>query len=103
MVVNQILVPRQNVKSHKFEDGMVVYVHDEDRFFSLDAVGADIWQLICKHGSFEAVLKHMTEIYETDESTLRQDIESLCKQLTDLRIIDIKEESQRRVGIKNES
>ena len=96
MKVDQLLVKPEDVIAHRFEDGMVVYVANNDRFLGLDSMGAVIWDHLCSHGSVNTVVETMLLEYDTDEPTLREDIESLCQQMLECGALKLQPRQRER-------
>jgi hypothetical protein len=40
-----------------------------------------MWQLMAEHGDLSTVLAHLRTYYDTDETTLRQDLAALIEKL----------------------
>lgn len=102
MKADQLLDKPADVIAHRFEDGMVVYVGDNDRFLGLDSMGAVIWEHLCSHGTVNTVVETMLLEYDIDEHTLREDVESLCRQMIECGALKPKhdgEKGKKEIGI----
>ena len=59
-----------------------------ERYFSLDSVGARIWQLLGEQdGDVDRVVADMLTEFDVDEPTLRRDIDALLKRLDEARLL----------------
>ena len=62
--------------------GEIMLMHlGSEEYFSLDAVGRRVWELLGEHGSFQALLDALLCEYEVDEARLRGDLERLLRGL----------------------
>ena len=62
-------------------DEVVLLNLTEHEYYGLDPVGADVWQLLLKHGNIADVVKSLQSIYAVDEETARRDVETLVQEL----------------------
>ena len=58
-----------------------------EKYFSLDAVGTRMWQLIAEHGELDVVVAKMLEEYDAPEDLLRRDVVGLAQKLTDAGLL----------------
>lgn len=62
-------------------DEVVLLNLNEHEYYGLDSVGADVWQLLMKHGSIAETARALQTVYDVDEQTARADVEKLVKEL----------------------
>lgn len=62
-------------------DEIVVLNMNNQDYFGLDSVGADVWQLLLEHQNVAAVAQRVAAIYEVDEETALNDIQPLVSEL----------------------
>ncbi len=60
---------------------MVLLDMKSENYFGLDAVASEIWKLLQEGKSLEEILLELMEIYDVDETTLRQDLSNFIEQL----------------------
>jgi len=63
------------------QDEVVVLNMETQQYFSLDPVGAKMWQLLVDGGNVDEVSGKLAETFAADRVTIRQDLESLIGQL----------------------
>jgi hypothetical protein len=62
-------------------DEIVLLNLTEHEYYGLDSVGADVWQLLLKHGNIADAVKSLQTIYDVDEETARRDVKTLVDEL----------------------
>jgi len=60
---------------------MVLLDMKNENYFGLDAVASEIWRLLQEGKTLEEILHELMEIYDVDETTLRQDLSNFIGQL----------------------
>jgi len=70
-----------SVLYQKVGDEILLLNMVNQRYVSLDRVGADIWELLMRHGDAETVAKLITSDYNIDEATALRDVESFVSEL----------------------
>ena len=58
-------------------------------YFGLDDVGTRMWYLLAEHGDPEKILPILLAEYDVEEPQLRQDVETLIRQLADKGLVKI--------------
>jgi hypothetical protein len=90
-IATEPVMGEQNPTSVEMSDSVIFQtLHDEvvllnlteHEYYGLDSVGADVWQLLIKHGNVSDAAKELQSIYDVDEETARRDVETLVKELT---------------------
>ena len=80
--------PSPNVVTQEIEGELVLLDLSGERYFSLDSVGARIWQLLGEQdGDVDRVVADMLTEFDVDEPTLRRDIDALLKRLDEARLL----------------
>ena len=80
--------PSPNVVTQEIEGELVLLDLSGERYFSLDSVGARIWQLLGEQdGDVDRVVADMLSEFDVDEPTLRRDIDALLKRLDEARLL----------------
>jgi Coenzyme PQQ synthesis protein D (PqqD) len=68
-------------------DEIILLNMTSQEYFSLDSVGADVWQLLMDHRDVTTVAKRLAAIYTVDEQTARKDIEPLVSDLLAAKLL----------------
>lgn len=63
------------------QDELVVLNMDTQEYFSLDPVGAKMWQLLMDRHNIDEVADELFRTYEAERPTLRKDLEALVGEL----------------------
>jgi hypothetical protein len=71
----------EDVLVRKLADEAVLLNLATGRYFSLDPVGARIWELLEAHGRLAEVLSGILEEFDVDEATARNDLLELAGKL----------------------
>jgi hypothetical protein len=79
--------PAADVLSQEIEGEMVLLDIENDRCYTLDAVGTRIWQLIAEHADIDVVLSQMLTEFDVDEATLRADLDDLLDRLRAMGLV----------------
>jgi hypothetical protein len=62
-----------------------------EHYFSLNDVGTRMWQLLSEHGETATVLARLSDAYDIDVDTLRQDLAELIAKLHKAALVTIEE------------
>lgn len=73
--------PAEHVVFQQVEGEMILLDLNAEKYFSLDEVGARIWQLLGEHGDVEDVVRAMLAEFDVDAPTLRRDLDELLERL----------------------
>ena len=57
-------------------------------FYSLDSVGARVWELLCQFVDPEKVISVLLDEYDVSEERLREDIAALLQELCAAELLD---------------
>jgi hypothetical protein len=71
----------ETVLSQELNGEAVLLNMDNEFYYSLNAIGSKIWQLLNQQMNMEGVIQQLLQIYQVDESTLRQDVAMLIREL----------------------
>ena len=80
---------KRQVYAESLDDETILLELESGQFFSLDAVGSRLWDLLMEHRSTEAVAKAASEEYEVAPERLAADLEALVQQLAAHGLVDI--------------
>lgn len=76
------LTPRSEDVAAKVIDGEAIIINLADgSYYSMDAVGAIVWELIERGATLGQVVSSVSSAYEVEEAVARKDIEALCAEL----------------------
>ena len=84
-----VIVAAKDQFSCPLGDDTVILDVKAGLYFSLDNVGAFIWQLIQQPHSVEDLRRAITEEFEVDAETCQRDLLALLGQLADRKLIEI--------------
>ena len=76
----QVSVP-SNTLFQELEGQVVLVNIQNESYYSLNPVGAQMWKLLSEQGDVETVCQQLLKKYSVDESTLRQDLANLVNEL----------------------
>jgi len=62
---------------------------ETERYYTLDDIGARMWQLLHEHEKTEPVVALLLDEYDVDENTLRQDLAGLITRLAESGLMRI--------------
>jgi hypothetical protein len=57
------------------------------QYYGLDDVGAEMWGMLAEHRNAETVVNLVCEMYQVDEETARQDLQTLIQSLRGLGLL----------------
>jgi hypothetical protein len=62
-------------------DEILILNMDNQQYFGLDSVAADIWKMLMEHRDISDVCRRLTSMYSVDETTARTDVQNLVSEL----------------------
>jgi hypothetical protein len=71
----------------RLHDEAVLLDMNAQTYYGLDVVATDIWELLLEHGEVEIVVERLKSVYDTDEATLRNDVQGLILKLKAARLL----------------
>lgn len=71
----------ENVIYQKFDGECVLLNIASEKYYGLNDVGTNMWQLITELGTEDAVLARLCDRYDADRETLRHDLNRLIASL----------------------
>jgi hypothetical protein len=90
MIRDSTIAHRSNrVLSQQVGDTNVLLDPDSGEYFSLDEVGARIWELCDGRRTADAIAAALGEEYEADVSAIRADVVRLLTELHGAKLIDV--------------
>lgn len=83
------------VLSSKIEDEAILMSFEADSYFGLDPVGSRIWELLTiKAATTNELVVLLTEEYEVDEKTCRENIQEFIDDMSTKKLIRLVNVSQ---------
>ena len=73
------------------DDEMVLLNLDTETYFGLDEVGARMLEALRSAPSVDAAVAELTEEYDVEEATLRQDVMALLERLVENGLVELQE------------
>ena len=91
-MIDSSSVPRRSerVLSQHVGDTSVLLDPRSGEYYSLDEVGARIWDLCDGNRSAEAIALTLSEEYDADLATIQADVVRLLRELQDAKLVDIR-------------
>ena len=86
-IVQKSINVSPNVLVQTIDDEVIILNTKTEKYFGLDAVAKDMWNLLEKHKNTKGVIEEMLRTYEVDEQTLSQDLDDLIKKLSQAGLI----------------
>ena len=74
---DEIIRVSENVIYQMFEGESVLLNIATEKYYGLDDVGSNIWQLITELGTKDTVLARLCDHYDADKETLHRDLDCL--------------------------
>ena len=81
MIVNGKIIARE------IQGETVLLNKESGDYFSLNAVGTDIYNCICKGMETETIVSFLLDRYDVEHNTLKNDVISLVSELKEKKII----------------
>ncbi len=81
------LEPSAEVRTQEIDGEIVLLDLASERFFTLNEVGARIWQLVGEHTEPAVVFEKMLEEFEVEPETLKEDMDSLLAELVEAGLL----------------
>jgi len=75
----------------EIENEMVILDLAQEKYYGLDDIGAQMWQLLSEHKDTSIVLTHLKAYYDIDEATLSEDLAVLIEKLRDAGLVTVQE------------
>lgn len=73
----------------ELSNGELVFLNlNNESYYSLDDVGTDIWKELINSKDIETAYKNLLDKYDVDPKTLKNDLETLIKQLIENEILE---------------
>ena len=81
MIVNDKIIARE------IQGETVLLNKESGDYFSLNAVGTDIYNCICRGMETETIVSFLLDRYDVEHNTLKNDVISLVSELKEKKII----------------
>ena len=80
-ILNQKLSISENALTQEV-NGEIVILHFESEFYyTLNAVGSKVWQLLAESENVETIIQQLVQIYQVNETPLRRNLTTFIKKL----------------------
>ena len=80
-ILNQKLSISENALAQEV-NGEIVILHFESEFYyTLNAVGSKVWQLLAESENVETIIQQLVQIYQVNETPLRRNLTTFVKKL----------------------
>ena len=80
-ILNQKLSISENALAQEV-NGEIVILHFESEFYyTLNAVGSKVWQLLADSENVETIIQQLVQIYQVNETALRRNLTTFIKKL----------------------
>ena len=83
------LSPAPGVLTRRVGDELVLLHLESELYFSLDPVGAAMWQAVCEEGNMSAAHAILSARYDAPTDQLRSDLEELVGRLVDNQLLSV--------------
>jgi hypothetical protein len=80
--------PARDVHARRFDGELVVGDMGGGKYFSLDEVGAAIWEHLANGLSVAETTRKVLDVYDVDAETARRDVERLAGELVGARLLE---------------
>jgi hypothetical protein len=83
--------PRFRIHSRRFDGELILLDLGAGKYFSLDEVGAVIWEHLCQGKSAGEVVQQILQTYEVDGERARRDVERIAGELVAAGLLEMAE------------
>ncbi|ELS05342.1 Coenzyme PQQ synthesis protein D (PqqD) [Xenococcus sp. PCC 7305] len=90
---NSIIVASSKQRYSKLEQEVVILNLKSEAYYSLNAVGAEIWNLIQEPKSVSEIVISLGNKYEIDEQKCESDLLSLLNELSAIELIEVSQDN----------
>ncbi|MEA5593421.1 PqqD family protein [Rivularia sp. UHCC 0363] len=73
----------ESVLAQEINSEVVLLHMDSESYYSLNAVGSRMWQMLTQSGDLEGTIKQLLRVFFVDETKLRQDVTALVEELVE--------------------
>jgi Coenzyme PQQ synthesis protein D (PqqD) len=85
----QRIVARQDVLSRALDGEMVLLDLGGGRYYGLNEVGSEAWQLISDGVTIGELTRHLLTQFDVEEARLRDDLGALVAELVSRSLVDV--------------
>jgi hypothetical protein len=71
----------ESVLVQELNSEIVLLNMDSESYYSLNAVGSRMWQMLTQSGDLEGTIEQLLRVFFIDETRLRQDVTALVEEL----------------------
>ena len=86
-ILNQKLTISENTLFQELHGEIVILNIELESYYSLNAVGSKVWQLLTHSESVKKAIEQLLQIYLVDEPTLHRDVTLLAEELLEEELL----------------
>ncbi|MFP4059898.1 MAG: lasso peptide biosynthesis PqqD family chaperone [Bacteroidales bacterium] len=84
---NSIIQRKTELLFSKMDEEVVMMNIDKGEYYGLDEIGSRIWQILEKPVHFNDIIQTLTDEYDVEETTCRDDVAAFLKELHEKDLI----------------
>ncbi|MFW6352516.1 MAG: lasso peptide biosynthesis PqqD family chaperone [Bacteroidota bacterium] len=84
---NSIIQRKTELLCSKMDEEVVMMNIDKGEYYGLDEIGSRIWQILEKPVHFNDIIQTLTDEYDVEETTCRDDVTAFLKELHEKDLI----------------
>ncbi len=84
---NSIIQRKTELLFSKMDEEVVMMNIDKGEYYGLDEIGSRIWQILEKPVHFNDIIQTLTDEYDVEETTCRDDVTAFLKELHEKDLI----------------
>jgi hypothetical protein len=89
--VQTLLVPHRHVVSATHADDTVLLDVATAQYYTLNAVGGEIWTALCDGQSLSAIVGNLAERFHKPDVEIQGDVIRLAEQLREAGLVDVRQ------------
>lgn len=83
------IIIESDIMMARLDDEAALLNMKSGKYFSLNATGVRVWELLEKSNETEEILAAMLKEYDVDQDILRQDLNQLVSRLTEAGLVKV--------------
>jgi hypothetical protein len=84
-----VIERNRSVPTLPLDDGIVLMSVEQGRYFSLDAIGRDIWQRIAEPCTLAELVDHLAAAYDAPRETIAHDVSAWLIRMAGIGIVEL--------------
>ncbi|MDP9171910.1 MAG: PqqD family protein [Acidobacteriota bacterium] len=84
---SSVWIPSKNTVGCEVEGEMVLLDLQSGTYFGLNAVGAEIWNQLTRHKSFDEILRYLLSRYRVSEERCEAELRALLSNLSERGLV----------------